>query len=152
MSEPITILYATMTGNSRDCAENTVKRLKQEGHTATAIDLAHYKVGDISNEKVVLLTISTWGEGEAPDDGVNFLEHVKSLSAGSLPGLEFSVLALGDTSYDNFCQCGKDFDTALEALGAKRLAPRMDCDVDFQENADAWLESVVAALAGKVAA
>ena len=152
MSEPITILYATMTGNSRDCAEAAANRLKKEGHTATAIDLANYKVGDIANEKVVLMTISTWGEGEAPDDGVNFLEHVQALPEGALPNLEFTVLALGDTSYDDFCGCGKKFDTEFERVGGKRLVDRVDCDIDFQENADAWLESVVAALASRVTA
>lgn len=152
MSETITILYATMTGNSRDCAETAASRLKKEGHTVTAIDLANYKVGDIANEKTVLMTISTWGEGEAPDDGVNFLEHVQALADGSLPNLEFAVLALGDTSYDDFCGCGKKFDTEFERVGGKRLTERVDCDVDFQENADAWLGAVVAALANKVAA
>lgn len=152
MSETITLLYATMTGNSRDCAETAANRLKKEGHTVTVIDLANYKVGDIANEKTVLLTISTWGEGEAPDDGVNFLEHLQALADGALPHLEFAVLALGDTSYDDFCGCGKKFDQELERLGGKRIADRVDCDVDFQENADAWLESVVTALASKATA
>lgn len=117
-------------------------------------DLGHYDPHDHLEEPTVLLAISTRGEGEPPDDGVAFFDYVKSLD-DSLPSLRFAVFALGDTSYDNFCQCGRDLDQMLEERGATRLLERVDNDVDFEEALDRWrevvpvLQDTVATLVGK---
>jgi len=94
----------------------------------------------------LLLLVSTHGEGEPPDAAISFYEFLHSKRAPKLEGLEFSVLGLGDTSYEFFCQTGKDFDQRLEELGGKRIVDRADCDVDFDEAAAEWMNQVLAAL------
>lgn len=92
--------------------------------------------------------VSTHGEGEPPDNAIPFHEFLNSKRAPKLDGLRYSVLALGDTSYEFFCQTGKDFDKRLQELGATALVPRVDCDVDFDEPAAAWMNDVLASLSG----
>jgi sulfite reductase (NADPH) flavoprotein alpha-component len=103
-------------------------------------------------ETTVLLPISTWGDGEPPDDGANFFDYVKSLGSSALRNLRFAVFALGDTSYDNFCQCGKDFDRMFEERGATRLLDRADNDVDFEGALANWHDALVAILRDTVTA
>jgi len=147
MSDSIEVLYATMTGNAQDCAEALVSRLTKEGHTATMHDVADYDVASLTQTKFVFVCISTWGDGEPPSDGEDFYDAVQDLEPGSLSHIHFSVLSLGDTSYELFCQCGKDIDQAFERLGGTRVAPRMDCDIDFEDNLTSWIDSVASALA-----
>jgi sulfite reductase (NADPH) flavoprotein alpha-component len=152
MKRDIAILYATMTGNARDCAEKTAASLSQTGFRSRVHDLGHYDPRDLLEETTVLLSISTWGEGEPPDDGVVFFDYVKSLEPSSLQKLRFAIFALGDTSYDNFCQCGRDLDHMLEERGATRLLERIDNDIDFEEALDQWRGAIVAALRDAVVA
>jgi sulfite reductase alpha subunit-like flavoprotein len=86
------------------------------------------------------------GDGEPPDDGIVFFDYVKDLGEASLHKLRFAVFALGDTSYDNFCQCGRDLDRMFEERGASRLLARVDNDVDFEEALGSWREAVVMAI------
>jgi sulfite reductase (NADPH) flavoprotein alpha-component len=146
MRTDIAILYGTMTGNARECAERTATALKKAGFTARAHDLAHYDPRDLLEESTVLLAIRTWGEGEPPDDAITFFDYVKDLGEASLRDLRFAVFALGDTSYDNFCQCGRDLDQMLEERGAGRLLVRVDNDVDFEEALASWSEAVTVAI------
>ncbi len=146
---PITVLYATMSGNSMECALQVVKRLESEGHTARSVDLAYYKPEEVLAEQMVFICISTWGEGEPPDDAVDFLDYLKGLEAGALGSLAFSVFALGDFNYEFFCQCGKDVDALLEKLGARRLCERVDGDVDYDEEFATWLENLSRAVAAE---
>jgi sulfite reductase (NADPH) flavoprotein alpha-component len=152
MKRDIAILYATMTGNARECAERTAALLGKAGLPARLHDLAQYDPRGLLEETTVLLPISTWGEGEPPDDGVDFVDYVKSLGPLSLSKLRFAVFALGDTSYDNFCQCGRDLDRMLEERGASRLVDRIDNDVDFEDGLSKWHDALVAALQVTVAA
>ena len=152
MRKDIAILYATMTGNARECAERTAALLGTAGLPARLHDLAHYDPRSLLEETTVLLPISTWGEGEPPDDAVNFVDYVKSLEPSSLCNLRFAVFALGDTSYDNFCQCGRDLDRLFEGHGATRLFDRVDNDVDFEGALEKWHDAVVAMLQDTVAA
>jgi sulfite reductase (NADPH) flavoprotein alpha-component len=151
MKRDIAILYATMTGNARDCAERTAALLSKAGLPARLHDLAHYDPHGLLEETTVLVSISTWGEGEPPDDAVNFVDYVRSLEPSSLCKLCFAVFALGDTSYDNFCQCGRDLDGMLEERGARRLLDRVDNDIDFEEALEKWQEALVAILPDTVA-
>jgi sulfite reductase (NADPH) flavoprotein alpha-component len=120
--------------------------LGRAGLSARVHDLVHYDPRDLLHESTVLLAISTWGEGEPPDDAIAFFDYVKDLGGAVLGKLRFAVFALGDTSYDNFCQCGRDLDQMFEECGASRLLARVDNDVDFEEALASWHEAVVAAI------
>jgi sulfite reductase (NADPH) flavoprotein alpha-component len=146
----ITILYATMTGNSRECAEKAAAALARAGLVTEIHDLAKYNPREIHNVTTLLLPISTWGEGEPPDDALSLHDYVKELEPGSLANLSFAVFALGDTSYDDFCKCGKDFDLMFEERGARRLLERVDNDVDFMEALEKWCADIVPAVQGVV--
>ena len=141
-----------MTGNARECAEKTAMALSKAGFTARVHDLGHYDPRDLLTESTVLLAISTWGEGEPPDDGIAFFDYVKELEETSLRNLRFAVFALGDTSYDNFCQCGRDLDRIFEERGASRLLACVDNDVDFEEALACWHEAVAGAIQDTVIA
>lgn len=110
---------------------------------ATAHDLADYDSRRLLSESIVLLAMSTWGEGEPPDDGQDFYDFVKDLEGPALESLSFAVFALGDTSYEEFCQCGKEFDTMFEERGARRLLEWVDNDVDYFEALEKWSEDLV---------
>jgi sulfite reductase (NADPH) flavoprotein alpha-component len=94
----------------------------------------------------VLIVTSTYGNGEPPDDIIPFWQAVVHGNVLDLRGLKFSVLALGNTTYDHFCQCGREFDLALERHGATRFYPRVDCDVDYEAPAKRWIDGVLTAL------
>lgn len=140
------ILFATMTGNARECAEKAAASLASAGIPARTCDLATYTPNDLLAEKTVLLIISTWGEGEPPDDAVAFHDFVKSLEAPALENLRFAVFSLGDTSYEYFCQCGRDFDRLFEELGATRLLDRVDTDVGYYDAIEEWANGLPAAV------
>lgn len=142
----ITILYASMTGNSRECAQKVAAALGRAGFVTETHDLAKYDPRSIHAASTLLLPISTWGEGEPPEDGSAFYQYIRSLKPDSLTGLNYAVFALGDTSYADFCQCGKDFDHWLEERGGRRILDRVDSDVDFIEALEIWCGEIVAAL------
>ncbi|MES1946661.1 sulfite reductase (NADPH) flavoprotein subunit alpha [Salinisphaera sp. C84B14] len=142
-SEPLTILYGSQTGNAEDIAETLRERAEAAGLNATAYDMLDYKPKDLKKEKNVIVCVSTHGEGDPPDNAEELHAFIYSKKAPKLDGLKFSVLAFGDTSYEHFCQTGKDFDAQLEKLGGTRLTDRVDLDVDFDEAAEAWIESTI---------
>ncbi|MCY8077507.1 flavodoxin domain-containing protein, partial [Bacillus haynesii] len=96
--------------------------------------------------KNLLIVVSTHGEGDPPDNALSFHEFLHGRRAPKLDDLRYSVLALGDTSYEFFCQTGKEFDQRLGELGGTRLHPRVDCDLDYDEPAAAWLDGVISSL------
>ncbi len=148
----ITILYGSHTGNSKKLAQQTSARLRDAGWAVKVEDLNDYAVKNLKNEQIVLLITSTQGEGEPPVSAETFYKWLFSARAPRLESLQFAVCGLGDRSYLQFCQTGKDFDTRLEELGAKRLVARADCDVDYADTAEAWLEAVLVHLPVPVAA
>lgn len=145
----VTVLSASQTGNAKSVADRLAERLKTHGIDVTRASLTEYKAKNIVNEKVVLLVTSTQGEGEAPEEGVVLYKLLHGKKAPKLDGLEFAVLGLGDTSYPNFCQAGKDFDKRFEELGAKRLLERVDADLDFNTAANQWIDDVTTLIAQK---
>nr|QXF14403.1 sulfite reductase [NADPH] flavoprotein alpha-component [uncultured bacterium] len=145
-AQTLTILYASQTGNAKGVAGQVAESAKAAGLSVVLKNTADYKAKALKNETHLLIVASTNGEGEAPDDAIEFHEFLLGKKAPKLPNLNYSVLALGDSSYEFFCQTGKDFDLRLEALGAKQIAPRVDCDVDYESDASAWTESVVTTL------
>ena len=145
-SPTITVLYGTETGNAEGVATQLAERARTKGLTARAQDMAEYKTKDLKTESHVVMVSATHGEGDPPDPAVPFFEFLWSRKAPKLTGVKFAVLSLGDTSYVNFCQAGKDLDARFEELGGERLAERVDCDVDYDDPAETWIETVVGVL------
>ena len=141
------VLYGTESGNSEELAARTTKAAKGAGFRSKVVNMADSKPEDLAEADNLLVVVSTWGEGDPPESAV---EYYRAFMAGSfdLKGVRYSVCALGDTSYEHFCQVGKDFDQQLEKLGAERAYSRADCDVDFEETYSGWVEGALAALGG----
>lgn len=145
-SPELTILYGTESGNSEGLADQTAKAAKNYGFKAKAINMADLKISKLKEIQNLLVIVSTWGEGDPPETAVDFYEDFMSDKAPELENTRFSVLSLGDTSYEHFCKMGKDFDSRFEALGAKRVFDRKDCDVDYDDDFDAWHMGALKAL------
>ena len=146
-AEPLTILYATESGNSEKLAGDVAKAARKMGLKPSIVDMADLDVTSLANVRRLVVIAATWGEGEAPARSVGTYADLMSDKAPRLDGVQFSVLALGDTAYAEFCAIGKAIDARLEALGAKRVADRVDCDLDFAEPAARWIETSLKALA-----
>ena len=140
--QSLTILYGSQTGNSKGVAQQLAQQVTDKGITNSLISMADYKVKNIKNESHLVIIASTNGEGEAPDDAIDLHEFLGSKKAPKLEGLKFAVLGLGDSSYEFFCQTGKDFEQRLNHLGATAIVPRVDADVDYQEVTQAWFDQV----------
>ncbi len=147
----ITILVGSQTGNSEKLAKLTHERAAARGLRAHIKKMGDYKTNLLKNEKNVLVIVSTHGEGEPPDNAKELYEFMFSKRAPALKSTNFAVLGLGDSSYEHFCKMGVDFDKRFEELGAVRLAPRVDCDVDYDDPADKWIDAVLNELSKKVA-
>ncbi|WKS99526.1 NADPH-dependent assimilatory sulfite reductase flavoprotein subunit [Gallibacterium salpingitidis] len=147
----ITIISASQTGNARKVAEQLKNKLSEQ-HSVTLVSAADYKAKKINQEQILLLVTSTQGDGEPPEEAVNLHRFLFGKKAPSLAGIEFAVLGLGDSSYPNFCQAGKDFDQRFAELGATRLLERADCDLDYQTTANQWIEQINQVLAQQVTA
>lgn len=137
----LTVLYGTESGNSEELADQVFKAAKQKGFKASVVNMADAKPADLKDEGTLLVVVSTWGDGEPPEAAEEFYNAFMD-GGVDLKGVEFSVCALGDTAYDQFCQTGKDIDAQLEKLGASRMADRVDCDVDFDDSFAAWSKDV----------
>lgn len=148
-SEPLalTVLYGSETGNAKLVAERAASLAECRGVSARVCDMAQYPAAQLRNERLLMVVTATHGEGTPPDSALDFYEFLHSRKAPNLERLRFAVLALGDSSYEFFCQTGKDFDERLAVLGATRLAPRVDCDIDFEEAADNGIEQALSAVA-----
>ncbi|MEM1058064.1 MAG: flavodoxin domain-containing protein [Verrucomicrobiota bacterium] len=146
MENNVTVLFATQTGTAEELAERSVEELKTAGFEAEAVNLCDYSVDQLREAGTVLVVAATWGEGEPPDDCVDFTEAFTEASDLDLSQQRYAVLALGDTAYDEFCGYGKILDDAFEKHGATRLKAREDCDLDQDERFPAWIGSVIEAL------
>ena len=137
------ILYGTQTGNSEELANDAASIASSRGYEAQISELDSIDMSELSKMENAVFVVSTYGEGEMPDNAGIFWDALSSDIAPRLDQLKYGVLALGDTSYDEFCQAGKLIDTRLEQLGAVRMAPRIDCDVDYDEPAAEWLDKTI---------
>ena len=146
-TKDITILFASQTGNSQKIAHKLASAIQDENNTVTVASTADFKVNNLKKLDHLFIVASTHGEGEPPDNAISFYEYLHSKRAPQLNDVKYSVLSLGDTSYEFFCKTGIDFDERLKALGATAIVPRVDCDVDFEEAANGWIEQVKAAIA-----
>jgi sulfite reductase (NADPH) flavoprotein alpha-component len=143
----LTILYGSETGNCTALAANLAAAARALGLAATVADMANYKTRRLKDEQDLLIVTSTYGEGDPPQPAVTFFEFVEGRKAPQLTDVRFAVLALGDSTYERYCEAGKRLDRRFEELGATRLLPRVDCDIDYDEPAAAWIAAVLAPLA-----
>jgi len=142
----IHILFGSQSGNSEGLAEKWQKEAPRYGLNPTVHDMDGFDIKSMSSMSRVMIVCSTWGEGEMPDNAEELYEI--AVEAGKiLTNTNFSVCALGDTGYDLFCQSGKDWDKTLQDIGGSRIHDRVDCDVDFEEPAEEWMNGVMPKLA-----
>ncbi|MFC7322616.1 assimilatory sulfite reductase (NADPH) flavoprotein subunit [Halobacillus campisalis] len=139
----VTILYGSHTGNCQSLSEDFAQRLKQQDFKVTLSSMDDYKPKALKKAEDILILTSTHGDGDPPDNAIPFYDFLYSKRAPKLEDVRFSVLSLGDSSYEFYCQTGKDFDKRFEELGAERLFKRIDCDLDFEEPAEEWMQGVL---------
>ncbi|MEL7253037.1 MAG: sulfite reductase flavoprotein subunit alpha [Pseudomonadota bacterium] len=140
---PLDILFGTQTGNAEALAEDAAELARTKGYAPRVAELDEIEMDQLAAMERVLVVVSTYGEGEMPDNAELFWDALTASTAPRLENLNFGVLALGDTSYDEFCQAGKLIDMRLEQLGAKRMLARVDCDVDYEDVAEAWIAEAI---------
>ena len=148
---PLLFLYGSQTGSSEGLANRFAKEAKKQGFETRVVGMENHATIDLTKEKRVLIVTSTYGDGEMPDNAQPFWDYLKNGTAPRLENLEYSVLALGDRNYVQFCQAGKVFDARLEELGARRIHPRTDCDVDCEGPSSEWFAGLMKSLEGSKA-
>ncbi|MEM8773676.1 MAG: sulfite reductase flavoprotein subunit alpha [Pseudomonadota bacterium] len=149
-ARPLDILFGTQTGNAEEVANEAADLARSKGFQPRVADLDAIEMDQLAAMENLVVVISTYGEGEMPDNAELFWDALSAGTAPRLESLNYGVLALGDTSYEHFCQAGKLIDMRLEQLGAKRLAARVDCDVDFEEAATSWLSEAIPDAGGPI--
>jgi len=149
---PVTILVGSQTGNAEGTAKKVAKKMAKMNFDPKVIDMGDYDKAQLAQEKNLLVITSTYGDGEPPDSAAELHGWLLSDEASKLEGVKYSVLALGDREYPDFCQCGIEFDTRFAELGAERIFDRVDCDVDYDDEFKLWSDGVIAALGGGAAA
>ncbi|MGL6620016.1 assimilatory sulfite reductase (NADPH) flavoprotein subunit [Aeromonas veronii] len=145
-SGSLTIIYGSQTGNAKGVASAIKAQAEARGLPVTLSSMADYKPKQLKKESHLLVVVSTYGEGEPPESAVDLFEQLKKGKIGKLDGLKFAVLGLGDSSYEFFCQTGKDFDNFLATAGAERIYELASLDVDYQDAAKAWGEQALNAI------
>ncbi|QQN34652.1 MULTISPECIES: NADPH-dependent assimilatory sulfite reductase flavoprotein subunit [Rahnella] len=148
----VTLISASQTGNARRVAEQLRDDLIAAKINVNLVNAGDYKFKQIGQEKLLLIVASTQGEGEQAEEAVALHKFLQSKKAPQMKDTAFAVFALGDTSYEFFCQAGKDFDTRLGELGAERLLDRVDADVEYKEAAENWRKRIVDVLKQRVPA
>lgn len=148
MPKKITIVYGTESGNSKRLATEFAAKAKKKGVAVKLASLDQYRVTDLVKEEYFFTVISTQGDGEPPVAAKKFYDHIH-LNGFKLEKLKYGVLALGDTSYPNFCKAGEDVDAQLQKLGGSRVVSLQKCDTDFDEEADEWFVHVLQSVSTK---
>jgi sulfite reductase (NADPH) flavoprotein alpha-component len=139
----ILILYGTETGNSEMLAMDAERLANDLEFDVTVNGMDEITLSDIQDNGNVLIVCSTWGDGEQPDNAIDLYESVEGSDDASMSGVGFAVLALGDTAFDLFCEAGIQWDNILQEKGGNRISERIDCDVDYEDDAEAWIEDTL---------
>ena len=137
------LIFGTETGNAEELAEDAANMAKGFDLEATVMDMEDIEPDDISTSKRLIVVCSTWGEGEQPVNAQDLYDAVEETEEGSMEGVNFAVLALGDTAFELFCESGKEWDKILEEKGGTRVNDRIDCDTDYDDYAEEWLEDTL---------
>ena len=137
------LIFGTETGNAEELAEDAANMAKNFDLEATVMDMEDIEPDDISTSKRLIVVCSTWGEGEQPVNAQDLYDAVEETEEGSMEGVNFAVLALGDTAFELFCESGKEWDKILEEKGGNRVNDRIDCDTDYDDYAEEWLEDTL---------
>lgn len=140
--EPLLVLYGSQTGSAEGLAKKVAKEAEVRGFAPKLAALNDFESAGFVTAKKAVIISSTWGDGEPPDNAVNFWSWLNSDAVPRLENLNFAVLGLGDRNYSDFCGASKKFDAQLEALGAKRVMPRGECDVDYDAPAKTWIDGL----------
>lgn len=148
-STSIHILFGTTTGNSEMLADEAAEKLKEIGSSIVVSGMEDFNPDELYRIETLLVITSTDNEGDPPFMAEGFYKFLDGKTEADLDHLSYSVLALGDSYYPDFCQAGKDFDRMLERLGGRRIVERVDCDIDFWKSYDSWIEKVLVAIKEK---
>ena len=143
------ILYGTETGNSELLAMDAEKIATAKGFDASINGMDEVSTEDLASCSNLLIICSTWGDGEQPDNAIELYDSSVELEDNYLQNVNFAVLALGDTAFDLFCEAGIQWDSILEQKGANRINERIDCDTDYDDYAEEWLEETILIFAEK---
>jgi sulfite reductase (NADPH) flavoprotein alpha-component len=144
--KPLLILYGSQTGTAEGLARRVGIEAGKHNHQARVLEMSRFAELDLKKETRLLIVTSTWGDGDPPDNAAAFWSYLSGSTAPELSGLDYSVLALGDRNYTDFCGAGRKFDERLEQLGARRVHPRADCDTDYEATVRTWLDALWPAL------
>lgn len=147
VKQEATILYGSQTGNAQQVAGKLKTALESQGVEVVLSAMSDFKTNNLKKQKNIFIITSTHGEGDPPDNAISFHSFLYGKRAPKLEDVSFSVLSLGDSSYEFFCKTGLDFDEQLEKLGGKRIVPRVDCDLDYDDQVSQWIGQVVEAMA-----
>ena len=139
----LTILYGSQTGNAKGVATQMKEQAESRGLAAKLVSMSDYKPTALKKEKFLAVVVSTYGEGEPPEDGETLHAFLATKKAPKLDGVKIAVLGLGDSSYEFFCQTAKDFEQGLSSLGADIIHQRADLDVDYEEQATTWIKGAL---------
>ncbi|MBK1830513.1 flavodoxin domain-containing protein [Verrucomicrobiaceae bacterium R5-34] len=141
--EPVLILYASQTGTAEELAKDINSQLNEVGIPTVCNDVYDCKISALKQYTFCLLLASTWGEGEPPDDAEEFYNALEEAKELDLSQLRFAVFGLGDSGYDEFNECGKNFDRMLAERGGQRMLPRVDCDIDIDGPFEIWGNQII---------
>lgn len=139
MEKTLMILFGSETGNAEDLAYTIGDMAPTYGFTSQVRGMDEIDTDELTNVRRLLICCSTWGDGDQPDNAQELFDAVSELNIGSLTGISYGVLAIGDSAFDLFCESGKEWDMVLEQKGANRAVERIDCDTDYDDYADEWM-------------